>query len=468
MTTATTSAVRKPTLRRVGSMSVGAVALTAAIPVFAVANAHSLAFLVLGLSGVALALEIRRLEHGWTFTSLFVMTSGVYFGFANAFRLGAGEPDPGSIDALLDRSRISIALFLSVLAVVVPALAAMVPPTRAAPGLVLRLPSRPAGLLRAGAAFALATWACRLLGISASFLGFVSTFVADGVVIAIFMFRVTSALENSSPQMRRLATCAAAVLLIIEIPYQLSTSLLRSDSLWVFVAWFAPPLFVNPQRMRKMMIPVAAVLLTAVTVFGPLGEQRHVVRGTARLGFVLDAISSARALEVGDGASEMIRRSSNITQLTLIERLRSEGHSGPPIDPIGLIVPRFLWPSKSTVSVGEWFAEVLDRGSSTSDGFSNAINLTPVGHFWISYGLVGALVGLAAQVALFRLLWTSSFGRRGVLRAADVAVGFVALKQALFLGSAGTVLVSQLSLLLVAASLAAVRQTSRSGGTRAR
>jgi hypothetical protein len=64
------------------------------------------------------------------------------------------------------------------------------------------------------------------------------------------------------------------------------------------------------------------------------------------------------------------------------------------------------------------------------------------------------------QTILLALLWKATLGRRGPLRGIDAIVAFIAVKQSLFIGSAATVIVSHVSLLLIAAASNLTARTS--------
>lgn len=71
-------------------------------------------------------------------------------------------------------------------------------------------------------------------------------------------------------------------------------------------------------------------------------------------------------------------------------------------------IPRFIWPDKPLITPGQWFAEKLGRGTRISETqFSNAINMTLPGEFYLNFGWTAAILGTALMALLYAVIWSS-------------------------------------------------------------
>lgn len=428
---------------------------------FAVIGEYTAAFLAIGFVGLLAAHAVRRRDGGWTLVTVAIATNALCMGIANALLLRSDHRADDSVLALRYEPGLATAYALSLLSIMVPAIAAAVlPPSK---GFLTRrgetgtLGTTP---LYYALFFLVGAWMWRLGIGPARSLGLLSNFLSDGASIAILLIRLSALAAPNRRRKRRLNTGALSVV-AFEVPYQLATSLLRADVLWLGIAWILPAIIEGRRPSRRQIAAISVGAVIVLSAFEPLGNERTTVRGSERFGLVAGAVINTTPETLVDGALELGDRMSTATQLSLLYMMRSSEEAGPPIDVATALVPRFLYPSKPLITPGEWFAEKLGRGQQTEDGFSNAINLTPAGHFFVSYGWAGATLGLALQFLLMRMIWRLTFGADRQFDVGDAAIGFLAFRHSFFIGSSGTVVFTLLSILLVALASEFFRRVRR-------
>jgi hypothetical protein len=72
------------------------------------------------------------------------------------------------------------------------------------------------------------------------------------------------------------------------------------------------------------------------------------------------------------------------------------------------LIPRFLWPSKTKIALGVWFAIKIGRALETKNGWYNtSINMTVPGHLWLELGWLGVIIGSFFVGAFYKFLWKS-------------------------------------------------------------
>jgi hypothetical protein len=287
-------------------------------------------------------------------------------------------------------------------------------------------------------------WLQRTTGVGVGFLGAANSVVLLGPSLAIFIMRSVSLAHRS-----RRITVAIGLVLASEFVFQALSGFMRVELLWPLVA-FAAPVFIFswPTRRQTTFLIGLAVLFSFL--FAPLGALRGESSGTDRVGGVFEELSSQTGFF--DGQVALIARLSSRSQLSQIVRLTNEEGYEDGSTLAGLLVapiPRFVWPSKPTFIPGQYFAARIGRGQYTSSGsFSNAINMTVGGEFFLNFGWLGLVGGLVLHGLLLALAWAAIGRMRNPLNPVALAFGFLGLTQAVFVGSSAASLMALVQLVV--------------------
>jgi len=140
----------------------------------------------------------------------------------------------------------------------------------------------------------------------------------------------------------------------------------------------------------------------------------------------------------------LIARGCNFGQLSQIARIADEEgyYYGTTLEYLSYaFIPRLIWPEKPLITPGQWFAEKIGHGSRLSDtSFSNSINMSVAGEFYLNFGWLGAIGGLLLLSLLYSLIWeaTDFYGKRN--NPTGHALGISILVQANGGSSAGALL----------------------------
>jgi hypothetical protein len=142
------------------------------------------------------------------------------------------------------------------------------------------------------------------------------------------------------------------------------------------------------------LIPLWGLFLVFTIIFPILGQ----VRSTAGLGIdKYEAVTIGVKDEQADSGESLLARSSTVNQLTQIVRLTKDNgfYDGLTMEYLAFVfIPRFVWPEKPMVAMGQWFAAEIGQGRLLESGeFSNSINMTIPGEFYLNFGWVGVALG---------------------------------------------------------------------------
>jgi hypothetical protein len=405
-------------------------------------------------AGAYLARDLLQF-HRLTVMGAYAAGSGLSFGAANllAYVLQGTRYDLIFDDYLIS-GEIVRAQLLAVLGVVVPLVvfdaARRVRVLQLSPN--IGFSSSDGVIVAAGFSMAGLSWLNRIGPFPIASLGVAAAFVLQGPSIGVFMIRQRS-LRSSRPPLPGWIAPVLVALTVGEVIFHFLFSLLRLEMVWPIVA-YALPALTRPRRRHQILL-VGCVLAFAFA-FQPIGFARHSY-GSDRL----DAISSpqlssaeehVRAGPLGSVASLMARLSTHNQLSQVVFLAKRDGLvRGETLRYLqNVLVPRAVWKAKPTVAPGQYFAARIGRGRRTSSGgFSNAINMTVPGEFYLNFGWPGAFGGLMLMGLVYAILWTSLGGLRDPHNPVASAIGFLVISQAFFVGSNATAITSLFQLLVL-------------------
>lgn len=274
--------------------------------------------------------------------------------------------------------------------------------TASLPSAALAVPARTVAWAFTGL-FAL-DWASRLTGSSFGLAGAIRSFTASGTLM--FIFVVTWDWLNRSPAFPRWTRPLMIAAVIFSAVYSAMYSNLRGSVVApVFLVFLT---ILMRKRFTKPVILAAVVsLFVVVGVYRVLGEIRGTggPTGAARLGVVATGFGGSFT----DDALLLISRAGEFYSVTRVVQITEEEgfYDGETLTYLVFaFVPRMIWPDKPLIAPGQWFAQKLGRGTALeSGGFSNAINMTIGGEFYLNFGWLGAFLGLTLLAATFAALW---------------------------------------------------------------
>ena len=154
------------------------------------------------------------------------------------------------------------------------------------------------------------------------------------------------------------------------------------------------------------IVPLAFLLILFASVFTVFGDIRHSASvGVERYYIIRDKLQEE---EEEDDHFTLIGRISTVNQLTQVVRLTDENgfYGGATLDYLTYVfIPRFLWADKPIIAKGQWFAAEIGQGSWLESGlFSNSINMTIPGEFYLNFGWIGTILGCFVVGAILGLI----------------------------------------------------------------
>lgn len=266
------------------------------------------------------------------------------------------------------------------------------------------LPVTPHVMAVSYAALMAMDWLIKLSGSTFGLSGTFRSFAQIGTLL--FLFVVSLDAFQPRPQLPRWTRILAFVAVPAATVHSLMFSYLRSNIvLPIFMVLLAA--FMRKRVTRKVLVGAVAVGVLVTLVYRPLGNVRSSGNaGTERLNLVVAQYGSEPFV---DDALVMLARAGEFYSLgAIFQIVADEGlYYG---ETLGYIVyafiPRMIWPDKPLIAPGQWFAEKVGRGYRTEAGsFSNVVNMTLGGEFYLNFGWLGAFAGLSLLSAAFAALW---------------------------------------------------------------
>lgn len=150
----------------------------------------------------------------------------------------------------------------------------------------------------------------------------------------------------------------------------------------------------TPKFFRRVQfVPMWVLLGIFLMYFSTFGVERvDVERGTERI----TEIPARHQQNTSSGIMDALARLTSFNQLSQVVRLTATDgfERGATLSYLRYVfVPRFIWPDKPMIAQGRWFAEKIGLGRWVFGGFSNSINMTIPGEWFLNFGWPGAIVG---------------------------------------------------------------------------
>ena len=172
---------------------------------------------------------------------------------------------------------------------------------------------------------------------------------------------------------------------------------------------------------RKYIFAAFLILPALAFVYRGLGELRgYGIYGTERVEKLTGQLSSDNSgdeifadKEEADSATlSLMARGCLFAQLSQVARIADEEgfYNGETLEYVTYaFIPRIIWPEKPLITPGQWFAEKIGHGWRISETrFSNSINMTLTGEFYLNFGWIGAIVGVVFMTLLYAVLWETT------------------------------------------------------------
>lgn len=369
--------------------------------------------------------------------SIYMLAAGIWFGWANFIFYELA--DSARFQLLFVEWRVDRLLMQAQLVGAVGGLIPMLGfalAARAHATGTLRLPSvgfdiTQRGVLRFAWAFLLMAIVVRVVGVKAFPLGIFGSFVTGGVNFAIFIFAIQAAVGRLQP--RGMWFVVIVTIVLAEALYQLAFSYLRSDAVLPFVALAMGYLLQKRLDAKIMALGVVAAMFFVVTVLPFAVIRGQQITGTERLNRLMEQ-SETDTEAIQEGLVAWMSRLSTAAPLSQVCRIVEEdGESGgSTLAYVAYVfIPRAIWRDKPRVAPGQWFAERIGRGRRLEDGsFSNAINMTIPGEFYLNFGWTGAAVGGLVYGVLIGLVWFAAGTEPGSRNPLALMLTFVLVAQA--------------------------------------
>ena len=165
------------------------------------------------------------------------------------------------------------------------------------------------------------------------------------------------------------------------------------------------------------VVPFIVVIVCFMSIFQTLGKGRGnfgVVISEEYLTAPTDAEQDNNSVDVyaeeENNSGGFFDRSSIIAQTSTCVRLvrRNGFYNGVASYPILVaLIPRFLWPDKPLIMIGQWFAVETGTAILTNGSANNSINMTIPGELYLDFGWLGVFFGCIFFGGFISTLWNS-------------------------------------------------------------
>jgi hypothetical protein len=261
-------------------------------------------------------------------------------------------------------------------------------------------------------------WLHTLTLLSSSDYGTLGFFTSRGSEIAIFL--LTWHWFGPNPTFPRWTRWLLAGAMIADVTYSLMFSYMRGEVVYPLLMFFLA--IVMRKAMTKKYVVAALLLLPALAfVYHELGQLRgYGIYGTERVAKLTGQLSTEKGDDEIFGEEEgadsamlsLIARGCLFAQLSQVARIADEEgfYKGETLEYVTYaFIPRIIWPEKPLITPGQWFAEKIGRGWRISETrFSNSINMTLAGEFYLNFGWAGSVAGIVLMTFLYTILWETT------------------------------------------------------------
>lgn len=212
------------------------------------------------------------------------------------------------------------------------------------------------------------------------------------------------------------------VLFVIQQFNALFFSYLRFEILMPIIVFYSGYL-AGKESVRYIfsyrVLPFIAVMVLFLNAFSQLGDSR----ANFALGFynvyvapdeetVEDEMGTSDVYEFAVDRGGMLDRSATLAQVSCcVDLVNKNGYYGGSVSApiITALIPRFLWPEKPKIAIGQWFALASGAGySANGKTVNNSVNITIPGELYIDFGWIGVVIGCLLFGGLIVMTWNAS------------------------------------------------------------
>jgi hypothetical protein len=208
-----------------------------------------------------------------------------------------------------------------------------------------------------------------------------------------------------------------------DVGYSLLFSYMRGEVAYPLLMFFLA-LMMRKAVTRKHIALAVLILPVLAFVYRGIGELRgEGIYGTERVSRLTEQLSpGAAGMDSIEGGEEeegmdialmtLMARGCLFAQMSQVARIADEEgfYNGETLEYMTYaFIPRIIWPEKPLITPGQWFAEKIGRGQRISETkFSNSINMSLVGEFYLNFGWIGAILGVTLMTFLYIIFWEAS------------------------------------------------------------
>jgi hypothetical protein len=246
-----------------------------------------------------------------------------------------------------------------------------------------------------------------------AFLGtFAKLFHLFGVIGILFYFRLGG--EKNSLKYNRMALLLAVLQTLIAIKFSYLRNAIIIPTIIMAVGYFVGKRHVK-YAFSYRLIPYMVVIALFLTIFEDLSKHREdfslVISEKLSEGKPGAAEEMIDLYDDEDYSGTFLERTAVVAQLSNVVELVEkhgyyEGFVSAPM--VVALVPRFLWPDKPQIKLGQWFAVETETAYITESGqANNSINMTIMGEMYLDFGWIGVLIGCILYGMFMAVLWNS-------------------------------------------------------------
>lgn len=248
-----------------------------------------------------------------------------------------------------------------------------------------------------------------LTGISLRHLGSLNTLFTSAPNIVIFA--LAWHWLGPAPTLPRWTRPLLVVLVVAAVLNALMFSFMRGEVAYPILMLFLAALM-RKNFSRTTVVAACLALLAIAASYRVLGTIRQSpVYGAARLATMAEQYA-ADPEGLGGSVMTLIARQCQFVSLSQVVRITHEDgfYNGETLAYLAYaFVPRLIWRDKPQIAPGQWFAERIGRGTRLDEGrFSNSVNMTLAGEFYLNFGWSGALAGLVLLGFTFAIIWPTT------------------------------------------------------------
>ncbi|MEK6322367.1 MAG: O-antigen polysaccharide polymerase Wzy [Acidobacteriota bacterium] len=293
-------------------------------------------------------------------------------------------------------------------------------------------------------------WTSKLINIPLESLGVLAAFMSRSSEIAIFL--LAWHWLGPSPTLPKWTRWVLYLGMAFDVGYSTMFSYMRGEIAYPLFTFFLA--FLLRKAVSKRIVAIACVVIFVfASIYKVIGDTRgQGIRGSERIAIIIEQylsngsdVNQAREEEGGDSAlMSLIARGCNFGQLSQVVHIADEEgyYDGKTLEYLSYaFIPRLIWPEKPLITPGQWFAEKIGHGTRLSETkFSNSINMSVAGEFYLNFGWIGAVSGLILMGFLYAIFWESAdfYGKRN--NPTGQGLGIAILLQAIGGTSAGALL----------------------------